>query len=710
MPYFALLLILTAPAGAEDPWADAVVSFNQGSYPVAGPFSDPAQALGAPSGGGTAGPDNSSLVCLGSKGGALILRFDTPVSDDPRNPLGLDCIVYGNSFWVGGGPDVKWQEPAIIEISADVNGNGEADDPWYLIPGSRGYAYPIPGVDYPLGQDNASDPFILAGNIENPSRHDESIEDILEFNWGYAEMTPALAPLRDNYVRPENPFLVGYNPTDHMPWAGGGDAFDIAWAIDAEGNPAGLAQFDFLRLSAFIERELGGGLTDYASPEIDAAADVAPNVDSDGDGVVDDYEVRVAGTDPLRPESTIVPLEIGTDDGGSNTGTLLAEVWDNRGSNLRLFAAEERSFGAARQATIDILAPSAPGGGVPNGMGLSGTVREIVFSEGSFTGTEIAPAEVTIIYAASEIAGLDEASLTPLLHTGTQYTQAGIAGVSVDLPANKVTFTTAEAGLFVLAAPSGSGETSGAPAPAGLIRLHADPPNSAVADPADMVRIESAANLTTHGELVADGTPFTVSASAGTVLDADVDASAPGIQVASQDGRISFTVAPSATAQAGVTFSAASVEGGAAGTLDYVFRPGTPAGVVMWTAEAMVELGVGGWHATAGPIVDGNGNAVADGTLLTVVLENAAFDPRVNTQGTGLRQVVVYGGMAHFYAQADPGAEFLVSTYGDPARTGELGVQLLPSGNVPGQLTLASGLLTLALSAVGTCMLRLHGY
>lgn len=304
-----MLIVLTAvtllgaeAALGEDPWADAVIEY----VPVnafAG-YDDPNRALGEPAGGGPSTPSNTSLVSLGSHNGRIVLKFNTPITDDPANPFGLDCIVYSNSFWVGGNPQRKFQEPALIEVSRDANNNGLADDPWYLIPGSRALSYvPFPSLTEPAGQDNEPprSPDLLAGHIRNPNFMDlDTGNNLVEYNWGYAEMTPTAQKFLDNYVRPDNPLEVGLTSR-----SGGGDAFDIAWAVDAADTPAGLTQFDFIRLTCFIDRIMG--VLGPVSPDIEAVADVAPAIDGDGDGIRSEYEVRVSGTDPARRESTVLP-------------------------------------------------------------------------------------------------------------------------------------------------------------------------------------------------------------------------------------------------------------------------------------------------------------------------------------------------------------------------------------------------------------------
>ncbi len=452
---FTALVVLSYASSAEDPWADAVLDYSPAD-PVNAGFDTPEKAPGEPVGGGTFSANNSSLVCLGVQGGSITLGFDTPVTDDPLNPMGLDCIVFGNAFWVNGDPQIKWQEPALIEISRDVNGNGLADDPWYLIPGSKDYRYDTPPEHTePAGTLNDADPEnILAGTVENPNLllDADPSNDQDEYLWGYAEMTPAITKYRDNYVRPDDPYEVGITE-----YSGGGDAFDIAWAVDALGAPASLQEFDFIRLTAFIDRDFGA--LGYATPEVDAVADVAPDVDADGDGILDEYETRVAGTDPARPESTVLPLEVPPEYGGAPYGTLLGKAQDNRGAAIELFAGDPRTaWPRPYSVIVDILAPENPGGTLPNGWFSSGVVREFISSVDDFAATGIQPARITIPYEGSDIEGLAEPAIEPFRYAGGAYTQDGIGQIHTDIFTNKVTFTTTVPGVFVLASEPGEGE------------------------------------------------------------------------------------------------------------------------------------------------------------------------------------------------------------------------------------------------------------
>lgn len=341
-------------------FADVLVSYDPapGQFINQAIFNDPTRALGAPVGGGTATPDNSKLVSLGGFGGSITLGFSETVRDDPCNPYGLDAIVFGNALWLGGNANRKWCEAGVIEISRDVNGNGIADDPWYVIPGTHlppnggsgapaehaltqewdnsagtptppanvGW-YPSPGFHPGFPSSYATTGYRLpalfdAQFITNPN----GLTSTTEGYSGYADASPTLIlgdmdgdnvvddPLvtaEQFYTRPDNPYVVGVTPG-----SAGGDAFDIAWAVDpATGAPAELDGFDFIRISTgahFIAGVLGevsteiGGVARVRAEEAffdrtgDGAADVEDlyawersRDDVDGDGAIDERDRRM---------------------------------------------------------------------------------------------------------------------------------------------------------------------------------------------------------------------------------------------------------------------------------------------------------------------------------------------------------------------------------------------------------------------------------
>lgn len=334
--HVVLWALVAAQAGAlraEIPFATRVIEYAPapGQFISDPTFNDPIRSLGPPLGGGTSAPNNESVVTLGGFGGVLVLGFDHTVEDHPLNPLGLDAIVFGNAYWVGGNPDRHWAECATIEISRDDNSNGLADDTWYLIPGSHlatpvlldsvtwaggvtTYAYELP--DMPFG----------ATVVVNPVADTQN-----EGIYGYAEYSPTLFlgdldgdDLVDDdemspemfYTVPDNPFEAGLTPG-----SGGGDAFDIAWALDPEtGKPANLVGFDFVRLTTPLHIILPA--IGEKSAEIDAVADVEADTtgDADTDGDLDLVDASALqhcfGKDRQSTECELVGLsQVGSIDG-----------------------------------------------------------------------------------------------------------------------------------------------------------------------------------------------------------------------------------------------------------------------------------------------------------------------------------------------------------------------------------------------------------
>ncbi|MEE8508183.1 MAG: hypothetical protein V3T07_03885, partial [Myxococcota bacterium] len=126
----------TSAIGTDDPFADVLLSFEAGQDAHPG-FPDPTTTLGPPerfTGEGVFpgvvsafnpawGADE--IVSIGS-GGSLVVGFDTPVTDDPRNPYGIDLLIFGNT----GFTDAAWPNGIVstslfgadggtVEISAD---------------------------------------------------------------------------------------------------------------------------------------------------------------------------------------------------------------------------------------------------------------------------------------------------------------------------------------------------------------------------------------------------------------------------------------------------------------------------------------------------------------------------------------------------------------------------------------------------------------
>ena len=595
---WAVCLSFCAAYAVDAPWADAVVARNA-IAPLAG-FTDPSKTLGAPAGGGVLAPNNGKAYCIGTPGAApgsyITLKFDTPILNDPNNPLGLDFVVHGNAFWVGGVPTRRWAEAALVEVSADTNGNGLADDPWYVIPGSRG----LDAAVLPSGIANPSP--ALAGNVLNAKT------DGTEQDWGYADMSPTVQPYRDNYLRPDDPLKVGLTAR-----SGGGDAFDLSWAVGPNATPAALDKADFVRISAFINGTVSGFGT--VAPEISAVVDIDPLTDTDGDGVIDAYETRVAGTDPLRPESTVLPLETPAEYGGSPAGTELGRASDAAGNALALFSSGQRTGVRAYNCTVDLASATLPGVPLP-GLTASGAMRTFSADIADFAAAQVAPPQLTLAYTAGHIAGLDEALLSPWRFDGTQWTQAGISTVERDPSLNRVSFRSTSLGLFVLASVPGAGDQD---VSAVAVSLHADPAGGSPADGLSVVQFASNAILD-GGSPVADGTLLTVSiepSGLATLLAADADGMSEGVQIPVAGDIVSFSLRTGTTAGL-ATIRVRSLDGRISGECRYPLFAGPPAlSTALWLQNAQATA-PGPIYLYTGELRDAFGNPVADGALVTI--------------------------------------------------------------------------------------------
>ncbi len=161
---------LTA-TGAD--FASQFVSYVPGAD--AAPYTNAAAALGSPArmtGVGTAfaatvtpfnpAYDIDQIVSIGT-GGSLVLRFDSPVRDDPANPFGLDLLVFGNTGYIDGaypGGVVAGVFSAAASGAAEVSADGVD---WRLVPGVR------PDNLFPtLGYSDLTDPYAVSpGAVES---------------------------------------------------------------------------------------------------------------------------------------------------------------------------------------------------------------------------------------------------------------------------------------------------------------------------------------------------------------------------------------------------------------------------------------------------------------------------------------------------------------------------------------------------------------
>lgn len=256
-----VLALLPMQALAQSPFAASVVSYAPGANPAAG-FTNPASALGEPTRftGGPFFPQAvtpfqpafmaSELVSVGA-GGELVVAFDHDVGDDPRNPFGIDLIVFGNSFfgdaaYPQGMPSGLFAEGGEIALSADGT-------TWVTVTGV------------------AADGFAPTMGWLDASPYDT---------------VPGMQPT--DFTRPIDPSVTAASMIGQE-WpavramyggSGGGAGIDLA--------PLGLASIRYVRV-----RVPAGAMQ---SAELDGFSDVAPEGtpgDLDGNGLVDGADLGI---------------------------------------------------------------------------------------------------------------------------------------------------------------------------------------------------------------------------------------------------------------------------------------------------------------------------------------------------------------------------------------------------------------------------------
>lgn len=186
-----------------------------------------------------------NMITLGGFGGYITVGFDSPVI----NYYGPDFIINGNAVTNGAEPGVVW-------VSADVNGNNIPDDVWYEIYGSEQKAqrsksaysicYRKPLNDNENIQWHGS--YGQKGSITRNDYHDQPYYPMW-YKSDSVSFTATLLPSNMSYsngtwIMPA--FEYGY--ADNKPNSDKNSAFDIDWAVNADGSPANLSSIDFIKI------------------------------------------------------------------------------------------------------------------------------------------------------------------------------------------------------------------------------------------------------------------------------------------------------------------------------------------------------------------------------------------------------------------------------------------------------------------------------
>ena len=239
-------------------------------------------------------------LSLGAFGGYVVFKFEEPVKNHPDNPFGVDFTIFGN-------PLVDWSEHGIVSVMRDDNENGLPDDTWYELAGSdyffsstiKGYevTYTNPNqpkaADVPWYDNQGNSGVVLANSFHNQPYY-PSIENFPDINSTeytlsgtrvsdevdksnptFVKSSKKAFGYADNQYRGKAPYTVPDNPYTPDKENAGGDAFDISWAVDENGEYVDLDEIHFVKVHTAA---LGnGGWLGEISTEITGASVVEPN-------------------------------------------------------------------------------------------------------------------------------------------------------------------------------------------------------------------------------------------------------------------------------------------------------------------------------------------------------------------------------------------------------------------------------------------------
>ncbi len=252
-------------------------------------------------------------MSLGAFGGYVIFKFDNPVKNDPNNPFGVDFTIFGNPLSnPANQSEVIWAEQGIVSVMKDENNNGLPDDTWYELAGSdyffsstiKNYSvtYTNPNqqtaADVPWVDNQGNSGFVLKNNFHTQPYYPLSdsfpainttsytlsgtriADEVDTTNPSYVMSYAKAFGYVDNQVRGTAPYTLPDNPYTRKKENSGGDAFDIDWAVNENGEYVDLDEIDFIKVHNAVLAN--AGWLGEISTEITGAVDVTPDASISG--------------------------------------------------------------------------------------------------------------------------------------------------------------------------------------------------------------------------------------------------------------------------------------------------------------------------------------------------------------------------------------------------------------------------------------------
>jgi hypothetical protein len=310
----------------------------------------------------TTGDMYTGPASLGNFGGYITYRYDEPIKDNPRNPYGVDFIVYGNPHY----PHSGFAEPGNVLVSEDgekwyalagsahyedyakwnvsitytKNNRGMSD--WTTTLGGSGTGNKYPSKErYPLfpwdEHPGSEQQMTLTGVMLDPgSAKDAYGSASAAFpDFGYAD-----TGARSTSNAAGNPYIGPYYAASNSDWQRStSDGFDLKWAVDENGQPADLSDTDIYYVKIQCANNISGGAIGEKSTEVNGVRKAAPAADVSDAGVgkttlpgkitVDGVEVILAGAESVYENVVKVNQKAKV-----NPGSFVVSVEATEGANV----------------------------------------------------------------------------------------------------------------------------------------------------------------------------------------------------------------------------------------------------------------------------------------------------------------------------------------------------------------------------------------
>lgn len=215
-----------------------------------------------------------SPINLGSFGGYVIYYYEKAIKDDPKNPYGVDFIVYGDSTRGEG------YSPNPGNVLVSKNGMD-----WYTLAGSEHYEnrtrwghkvvyektasgrtiidgregiselYPCkdnyPLHDWPQGEEKFTAEGVTIGDgvsLCYPAFGYADVRINTPESWSTGKKWDISGRAKNPYLEVPHRFQYEAPEETEALYEGAGDCFDLAWAVDKDGLPAGLSKIHYIKI------------------------------------------------------------------------------------------------------------------------------------------------------------------------------------------------------------------------------------------------------------------------------------------------------------------------------------------------------------------------------------------------------------------------------------------------------------------------------